>query len=368
MSLLFRRSGQLQSQDMHLLVLLFLLLRFVILLCRPQTPRGRHSSSLLPTSRLPGLSWPPRQLPLLQPSPLLKSPTGCCLVINLQILVRSGSRRTFIFLSITSLPPYQNFSFEELRLVDYKVGYKPLTVSSQARPSGQSTAPVTVCNPRAASFQPARPVASTSATEPSIVSISSTTLPTPGPVVARVVYRDRSIQTDIPRPPTSSVYVSATSSRATTPGLAIDDSGGIIGNSTFSLSEIKSQHTEPVLRPKILSCPFCHIGFNAVWEVSEHLETSSCPQRPDLNCSNIHRHQRQQDPNETMVLQTSDFTIETHLYHCPNTAEGCKAKFMSSFTELVEHLESESCGFIKREELWKDISECRNLWEGIGGY
>jgi len=180
------------------------------------------------------------------------------------------------------------------------------------------------------------------------------------------MYCDQATQADIPNPPASSVYASTSSSQANTPGLAIDNSGSIVENSTFSMSEIKSQHTEPVLRPGVLSCPFCHIGFNAVWQVSEHLETSSCQLRPDLNCRSIHRHQRQQDPSETMVLQTTDFAVETHLYRCPDTAGGCKVKFMSSFTELIEHLESESCGFIKREELWKDISECKNLWEGIG--
>ncbi|KAH0293417.1 hypothetical protein M436DRAFT_77626 [Aureobasidium namibiae CBS 147.97] len=218
--------------------------------------------------------------------------------------------------SITSMRSYQTFSFEELRFADYRAGCRPTN-------NGDGE-------------------------------------------ISSVMYRDQSTQTDNPRRPASSVYVSATSSRANTPGPAIDDPGSIVENSTFSLSEIKSQDTKPVLRPKVLSCPFCHIGFDAVWQVAGHLETSSCPQRPDLNCSSIHRYQRQQDPNETMVLQISGVAIETHLYRCPNTAGGCSAKFMSSFTELIAHLESENCGFIKREELWKDISECKNLWEGIG--
>lgn len=137
--------------------------------------------------------------------------------------------------------------------------------------------------------------------------------------------------------------------------------------SAFSLSEIKSQQTEPVVRSRVLSCPFCHIGFNAAWEVAGHLETSSCQERPDLNCSSIHRHQLQQDLEGTMVLQTSTPGSKTDLYRCPNTSGGCKAKFMSSFTELIAHLEGESCGFTTREDLWKDISECGDLWEGIGG-
>ena len=241
----------------------------------------------------------------------------CTTCVPFQAFIEKDNLSVMLhYQSISSMRSHQAFSFEELRFADYRAGCRPTNNGDRA--------------------------------------------------ISSVIYRDESTQTDIPRRPPSSVYVSATSSRANTPGLAIDNSGSIIENSTFSLSEIKSQHTEPVVRPKVLSCPFCHIGFDAVWEVSEHLATSSCQQRPDLNCSSIYRHQRQQDPNETMVLQTSDSTIETHLYRCPNTVGGCEAKFMSSFTELIEHLESESCGFIKREELWKDISECKNLWEGIG--
>lgn len=134
----------------------------------------------------------------------------------------------------------------------------------------------------------------------------------------------------------------------------------------FSLSEIKSQQTEPIMRPTILSCPFCHSSFNAVWEVSEHLETSSCEQRWDLNRGSIHHHYHKHDPNGIITLQPSGSITGTHLYRCPNEAECCKAKPMTSFTELLAHLEGESCGFVKREDLWKDISECGNLWKGIG--
>jgi hypothetical protein len=136
------------------------------------------------------------------------------------------------------------------------------------------------------------------------------------------------------------------------------------------LSEIKCQQTEPVVRPRVLSCPFCYVGFNAVWEVAEHLESSSCQKRPDLNRSSMYRRQCQQDPNGIMTVHNSagdvgSLTTETRLYHCPNNAGGCNGKFMSSFAQLLAHLEGESCGFVKREDLWKDISECKDLWEDI---
>jgi hypothetical protein len=140
--------------------------------------------------------------------------------------------------------------------------------------------------------------------------------------------------------------------------------------STFSLSEIKCQQTEPVVRPRVLSCPFCYVGFNAVWEVAEHLESSLCQQRPGLNCGSIHRRQCQQDPNGIMTVHNSAGAVggsitETRLYRCPNNAGGCEGKLMSSFAELLAHFENESCGFIKREDLWKDIGECKNLWEDV---
>jgi hypothetical protein len=219
--------------------------------------------------------------------------------------------------------PHQSFSFEELRSADYKAGCKP-TISSVG-------------------------------------------------MDMRVVYCDQSTQAGIPSPPASSVYASATSSLATTPGVAADayktkarDSTNM--NSTFLFSEIKSQQTEPIVQPSVLSCPFCQITFNAVWEVAEHLESTFCEQSPDLNRSSMHRRQCQQDPDGVVTVQITNRGVNGHiteslLYRCPNKARSCKGKFMTSFAELLAHLESEVCGFIKREELWKDISECKGLWK-----
>ena len=390
----------------------------------------------------------------------LTKPCTTCIPFN-AFIEKDTCSITLHYKSISSMRPHRAFSFEELRLGDYRAGCSPTNNGPGA--------------------------------------------------ISSVIYRDQSTQTDIPRPPTSSPYLSATSSRATTPSLSatnfeskttgsstitvahtqedrtaltadeiagfhiiqearcearkllmdddnkpgwikhgaglirilqcrataglhilmladksgkigmnfnvpLDDTlhtvrnarivqlsipnkedevashfcifedktkakqfldtlleavgkaqNSIIEDSAFSLCEVKFQQTEPVLRPRVLSCPFCHLVFTAVWQVSEHLETSSCQQRPNLNRSVIHRHQRQQDLHGTMVLQTSSFGIKTDLYRCPNEAGGCKAKFMASFTELIAHLESEICGLTKREDLWKDISECRDLWEGIGG-
>jgi hypothetical protein len=372
----------------------------------------------------------------------LAKPCTTCIPFKAYIESDNSSSAVLHCQSITFMRPHQAFSFEEYRLSDYRAG----------------------CTPAISSIQ----------------------------VVVRPIYRDQATQADIPRPPPSSVYVSAASSRATTPIdptqehstaltadevagfhlihearcdarkllmdgdnklewikhgadlirilqckttallhiLMLADKSGKIGmnfnvsldatlytvrkarivqlnvpgkedevdshfcifedeanakqfldtlleviaktrastsdSPNFSLSEIKSQQIEPVMRLSILSCPFCRSSFNAVWEVSEHLETSSCQQRWNLNRGSIHRHYRQHDPNGIITLQPSGSKTGPYLYRYPNEVECCKTKFMTSFTELLVHLESESCGFVKREDLWKDISECGNLWKGIG--
>jgi hypothetical protein len=251
----------------------------------------------------------------------LAKPCTICIPFKAFVEKELGSSTECRYQSITFMRPHQAFSFEELRLSDYKAGCKPGNSSTGA--------------------------------------------------VARAIYRDQSTQTDISHSPASSVYISAASSRAATPDLnATNPENGTTKvrdstneNLTFSLSEIKYQQTEPVPRSGVLSCPFCYMGFNAIWEVAEHLESSSCQQRPDLNRSRIHRHQCQQDPDGIMTVQISDCVTGTQLYRCPNKI--CKGSYMSSFAELLAHLESESCSFIRREDLWKDISECKNLWKDM---
>lgn len=191
----------------------------------------------------------------------------------------------------------------------------------------------------------------------------------------RAIYRDQATQTDIDTALASSAYVPVTSSRVTMTGFTVNESSAkgrdtIDTNPTFSPSGIEPQQTESVVRPRVLSCPFRQSGFNAVWEVAEHLESTSCEQAADLNRNSIHRRQCQQDPDEVMTVHTTNRHADSHmtellLYRCPNRAGSCKGKSMSSFTELLAHLESEVCGFIKREDLWKDISECKTFWKDI---
>jgi hypothetical protein len=57
-----------------------------------------------------------------------------------------------------------------------------------------------------------------------------------------------------------------------------------------------------------------------------------------------------------MTVHTTNRHVDNHmsvllLYRCPNKAGSCKGKLMTSFAELLAHLECETCGFIKREDL-----------------
>jgi hypothetical protein len=213
--------------------------------------------------------------------------------------------------SITFMRPYQTFSFEELRLSDYRAG----------------------CN---------------------------ATIERAGAVV-RVIYRGQATQTGIDTVPASSVYVPPGCPRATTTGITVNDynaKGRDPTNikSALSQSETEPQHGESVARPRVFICPFCQSDFNAVWEVAEHLKSTSREQSPDLSRSSMHRRQCQQDPDEVMTVHAANRNVDNHmselpLYRCPNKAGSCKGKLMTSFAELLAHLESEICGFIKREDL-----------------
>lgn len=102
----------------------------------------------------------------LSSSPLAK-PCTTCIPFDTFIEMDNSSSAMSHYQSITFMRSHQAFSFEELRLADYRAGCRPANGSVQ--------------------------------------------------VVVWPIYRDQATQADIPRPPPSSVYVSAISSRATTP-------------------------------------------------------------------------------------------------------------------------------------------------------
>lgn len=132
--------------------------------------------------------------------------------------------------------------------------------------------------------------------------------------------------------------------------------GSSTNHSSFSLSEIKAQHTEPVHEPEVVNCLFCRLGFYAVSDVIQHLETTSCSARFDLNHGNIHRYWFQEGPQGVAIIQTADLEgsntkAEELSYHCPNMTESCRDKSFVSLAGLHAHLEGEDCDYTDHEKL-----------------
>ena len=129
-------------------------------------------------------------------------------------------------------------------------------------------------------------------------------------------------------------------------------------------------------------CPFCNRGFTSASGLSHHLESGGCPHGRAVNRQTIYNTLRQRDPNgiitnnllewhgetwsTTNAWNGSDYEcylchhrfqgmrgLDAHLksprhmqeiYHCPNS--GCRTQF-KSLAGMFNHLESESCGFMK---------------------
>lgn len=134
-----------------------------------------------------------------------------------------------------------------------------------------------------------------------------------------------------------------------------------------------------------VSCPFCQRAFTSASGVSHHLETGSCPNARCVNRESIFTTLRQRDRNgiitnnllewhgeaETWSIDNAwnghtyqcylcrrQFAamgdLDRHLkspahmqeiYHCPNKMR-CGSQF-KTLAAMFNHLESESCGFIK---------------------
>lgn len=143
-------------------------------------------------------------------------------------------------------------------------------------------------------------------------------------------------------------------------------------------------------------CPFCKVGFTSASGVSHHLETGSCPNARGMDRDSIYRELRRRDPNgsftqnligwhgETNVqtiatdrswngqafecfLCDKEFRQLSHLnqhlsspahaqkyYHCPKA--GCAKEFVS-LAAMFNHLESESCGFIRFEKVQQNVNQ-----------
>ncbi|KAB8235671.1 hypothetical protein ETB97_010219 [Aspergillus alliaceus] len=147
-----------------------------------------------------------------------------------------------------------------------------------------------------------------------------------------------------------------------------------------------------VHRGRNISCPFCKDGHTAASGLAHHLERGSCPNAPTLNRDTILRILRERDPNGLITnrhikwhkedacqysateyafngngwecyLCHREFRTATSLnqhlnsmahkqkvYHCPNLKGRC-AKQFTTLAALFNHLESESCSFMRFEKV-----------------
>ncbi|THW06445.1 hypothetical protein D6D18_05206 [Aureobasidium pullulans] len=178
--------------------------------------------------------------------------------------------------------------------------------------------------------------------------------PRPLPVVA---------STPVPRPPPV-VSRTPTTSIAKPPLAVNTQSKQTKGDNPLSMSRVMCQQIEPTREiqketPQRTTCPFCRAGFGAVFEVAQHLETSFCHVRPDLNLSNIYQGLRKQDPDSMFTVQATG--PDAPLYRCPYTTGSCGGKLVPSLTALLAHLEGGSCGFISVADLKKDIGDWSDI-------
>lgn len=158
----------------------------------------------------------------------------------------------------------------------------------------------------------------------------------------------------------------------------------------FQSANNKDQHMKSrVHQGSTLPCPFCQKTFTTASGVSHHIETGSCPIARQLDRAAVHRILGQRDPkgfiterligwhdsslsaewdpNSAWNGQGYDCYIchrsfstphglrqhitspvhQAPLYHCPNQGGSCGGRRFLTLAALFNHLESETCSFIK---------------------
>jgi hypothetical protein len=152
-----------------------------------------------------------------------------------------------------------------------------------------------------------------------------------------------------------------------------------------------------------IPCPFCKVNrYTSASGLAHHLETGSCPHAPKLNRETIHRMVRERDPygfitnkqiewhqEENVKYLANDLAfngsywecymchkkfntlkaLNAHLnspvhmqkvYHCPNSNGNCGKRF-TTLAGLFNHLESETCAFMRFEKVQQQVT---NVFHG----
>ncbi|OTA96565.1 hypothetical protein M434DRAFT_67352 [Hypoxylon sp. CO27-5] len=152
---------------------------------------------------------------------------------------------------------------------------------------------------------------------------------------------------------------------------------------------IKMHLNSRIHRGLNIKCPFCMKHYATATGLSHHLESGSCPSVPFLNRDEVYKIVRAKDPGSLISKKLLDWngspryeataaawngdayecyfchrqfnklsSLNQHLsspahqqnlYHCPKRP-GCGREF-SSLAALMNHLESESCGYTRFENV-----------------
>ncbi|KAI1631316.1 hypothetical protein F4809DRAFT_177822 [Biscogniauxia mediterranea] len=166
-------------------------------------------------------------------------------------------------------------------------------------------------------------------------------------------------------------------------------------NRTFNnYNNIKMHLNSNVHRGQNIQCPLCKNNFATATGLTHHLETGSCPRAANINRDTLYKFVRSKDPGGVMTKNLIDWpgstqyeandrsynwarsgwecylchrlfnnlrglnqhlnspTHQEKLYHCPKPA--CIKEF-TTLAAIINHLESEACGFTRFENVQQNI-------------
>ncbi|KAH8912972.1 hypothetical protein BR93DRAFT_949028 [Coniochaeta sp. PMI_546] len=164
---------------------------------------------------------------------------------------------------------------------------------------------------------------------------------------------------------------------------------------TFNnLNNIKQHLNSSTHRGTDIACPFCHQAFATATGVTHHVERGSCPNARNINRDELATIVRSKDPEGRISKNFIGWTgssnykatgntwngwafecyfcdrefnqihgLNQHLdspvhqqklYHCPGPS--CSREF-TSLASIINHLESEVCGFMRFEEVQESFGD-----------
>ncbi|KAF7719456.1 Zinc finger C2H2 type domain-containing protein [Penicillium ucsense] len=176
-------------------------------------------------------------------------------------------------------------------------------------------------------------------------------------------------------------------------------------------NNLRAHLNSKIHRGTQVHCPFCSAAFVTASGLSHHLETGSCRIAPTLNRNRIAQLIRQFDPHHYITTKQIEYhsssatsttyeyevtnaayngaawecyichrefrssaalrqhvnspTHQQRIYRCPNGTARCGREFVS-LAALFNHLESESCGFMRFEKVVKVQRSLTDAMTGNG--